>query len=211
MSSLLASQYAFADYVVYKGHYSCAQGRTSLTLKINLAQNNADAIFEFLTDKNIKGSFKMAGSFDKNSKTIELYGKDWIEQPGRFRVVDLKGVFGNNFSTLSGNIFTDGCSSFEVSRDGGTDKVVADKIRARERMYKRLACVTWNIRYSNNPLFKNADVVEYKVTANMLDHADDQCEVRIKSQKRISLMPGNPPYRNGEVMVMDCGDIAPCN
>jgi len=210
-SLLLASPYALADYAVYKGHYFCLQGRTSLTLKINLAQKNADAIFEFVTDKNVKGSFNMSGSFDKDNKTIDLYGKDWIEQPGRFLVVDLKGTFNDNFSTLSGSILTDGCSTFEVSRNGGMDKVVADKLRVREKMYKRLTCVTWNVSYSNNPLFKNADVVEHKVTANMLDHADDQCEVRIKNQERISLMPGSPPYRNGEVMVMDCGDIAPCN
>ncbi len=35
-------------------------------------------------------------------------------------------------------------------------------------MFKRLACVTWSNSYSNNPFFKNADVVEHKITANML-------------------------------------------
>lgn len=206
----LLSSSAYSDTYLYEGYYICQQGKTALTLKVDFSNDAADAVFDFVTDKDIKGSFTMNGSFDKNGRVIELHGKEWIEQPGAFHVVGLKGIVSGDFKKIIGDVITDGCSTFEVNLNGGFDKDVAKKIKAREKMYKRLSCVTWDVRYSVNPFFKNTDIVEYKITGNMLDHADGQCEVRVKNQRRVSFIPGDLPYRNNDVMVLDCAVLEPC-
>ena len=112
------------DYAIYQGHYTCAQGKTALTLKINMTGSAADAVFDFKTRRAIQGAFAMQGTFDGKTRKIRLQGKNWINQPKNFSTVDLLGTFNADRSRLSGQVIGGGCSTFEV-RKTGTETVVA--------------------------------------------------------------------------------------
>ncbi len=106
------------EYTIYQGHYTCAQGRTALTLKINMTGNVADAVFDFKTQRDIRGAFAMQGTFDGKTRKIRLQGKNWINQPKNFSTVNLLGTFNADRSWLSGQVIGNSCSTFEVRKTG---------------------------------------------------------------------------------------------
>lgn len=107
-----------AEYTIYQGHYTCGQGRTALTLKINMTGNVADAVFDFKTQRDIRGAFAMQGTFDGKTRKIRLQGRNWINQPRNFSTVNLFGRFNADRSRLSGQVIGGGCSTFEVRKTG---------------------------------------------------------------------------------------------
>lgn len=107
---------------LWEGTYTCAQGDSKLDLAIapSTTEDGAlDAVFEFgPTEGNPdqpEGSFLMTGYF--TSGTLALNGYQWIEQPTGYVFVDLvASVEGELPDTIEGEITTDGCTSFTVSR-----------------------------------------------------------------------------------------------
>jgi hypothetical protein len=76
--------------------------------------------------------------------------------------------------------------------------------------FPRLACVTWNVQWSTNPFFKNADIVKYQIQANFLEASSGQCEVKIRSQRRTSLLSDSPPFKDNESIVIECAKLISC-
>lgn len=113
------------EYTIYQGHYTCAQGRTALTLKINMTGNVADAVFDFKTQRDIRGAFAMQGTFDGKTGKIRLQGRNWINQPRNFSTVNLLGTFNADRSRLSGQVIGGGCSTFEVRKTGAETVTMA--------------------------------------------------------------------------------------
>lgn len=114
------------EYTIYQGHYTCAQGRTALTLKINMTGNVADAVFDFKTQRDIRGAFAMQGTFDGKTGKIRLQGRNWINQPRNFSTVNLLGTFNADRSRLSGQVIGNGCSTFEVRKTGAETVTMAE-------------------------------------------------------------------------------------
>jgi hypothetical protein len=76
--------------------------------------------------------------------------------------------------------------------------------------FPKLACVSWQVEWSTNPFFKNADIVRYQITGNIIEATSNQCEVKIKSQKRTTFISDNPPFRNNETTVVECDKLSRC-
>lgn len=77
--------------------------------------------------------------------------------------------------------------------------------------FKKFQCVTWEVTVRTNPLFPDADTVDWDVTGNVLDSGDGQCEVKIKSQKKTTFfLTSRPPYRDGETVIIECNKLRKC-
>lgn len=77
--------------------------------------------------------------------------------------------------------------------------------------FKKFQCVTWEVIVRTNPLFPDADTVDWDVTGNVLDSGDGQCEVKIKSQTKTTFfLTSRPPYRDGETVIIECNKLKKC-
>lgn len=92
----------------WNGNYTCGQGRTGLTLSLEVS--HADGIqgtFIFYSvDSNPSvpgGSYRVSGNLNQNGHLI-LRGVRWIERPLGYRMVDVVGVLGPRDNTLGGVI-----------------------------------------------------------------------------------------------------------
>lgn len=103
------------------GTYACAQGLTGLTLSLlNAINGSVDGIFNLYavpSNPNVpSGSFRMQGTYDA-SGNVTLRATDWINQPSGYSTVDLNGVISEDFTTYSGNVLTNGCSTFSLTKE----------------------------------------------------------------------------------------------
>lgn len=77
--------------------------------------------------------------------------------------------------------------------------------------FKKFQCVTWEVTVRTNPLFPDADTVDWDVTGNVLDSGDGQCQVKIKSQRKTTFfLTSRPPYRDDDTIIIECSKLKKC-
>lgn len=104
------------------GVYTCGQGLTALELTIthDPATHTLQAVFSFSEhpwNPGVpSGAFTMTGTFDPADSSIQLTQKAWLQQPPSYVMVDLAGVYHPAKQTISGNVATPGCTTFDLKR-----------------------------------------------------------------------------------------------
>lgn len=110
------------------GHYVCTQGRTDLTIAVeDVRGDDVFVVFEFAYDGRTPGhaaaagSYRMHGRLDRRSGKLDLTADEWIDRPGGYVTVDLRGTLTTegNTQTYKGAVKSSlgsGCSTFHVSR-----------------------------------------------------------------------------------------------
>lgn len=107
----------------WNGYYTCAQGKTGLTLSIthDLADDALESIFSFFPHADNpevpNGRFEMFGVYDSDSAGVTLTAGEWVEDPGGFATVDLSGRYDPNTDSISGETIGSGCTRFMVLRN----------------------------------------------------------------------------------------------
>ena len=106
----------------WEGSYTCTQGFTRLTLQMthDTGTNSLDAIFAFYADDSNPdvptGRYTMTGTFDPNSRAVDLDIGEWIEQPGGYVMVPLDGTLNEEGTTIDETVGNLGCTDFTVMR-----------------------------------------------------------------------------------------------
>ena len=108
---------AIAD--TWNGDYVCAQGLTNLELEVSGASDDLIAIFRFSehhTNPGVpSGSYSLTGSLDCSGNLV-LEPEAWIDDPGNYKMVGLEGMLSTDGKTLSGEVASTDCETFEVTR-----------------------------------------------------------------------------------------------
>jgi len=105
------------------GSYTCGQGTTGATLRINkLKGDQFDGVFSFYPSaKNPyvpKGSYHVFGEYDRDSLRILINPGKWIERPKAYENTIMIGSFDPVAGTFSGYFQgIMGCTSFEARYD----------------------------------------------------------------------------------------------
>lgn len=111
------------------GTYTCSQGTTGATLKIEkLKGDQFEGSFNFYpTAKNPyvpKGKYMVFGEFDADSNRILINPGKWVERPTNFYSTIMIGSFDPVNRTFSGYFQgITGCTSFEADANGQVDAV----------------------------------------------------------------------------------------
>ncbi len=112
---------AFSITGFWTGTYDCAQGATAVDITIapSGADSGLDAVFTFSPSAENpdvpSGSFLMKGSIIDG--VLTLTGTTWLEQPPGYVLIDLRAsVPDASADSISGEVTTSGCSTFEISR-----------------------------------------------------------------------------------------------
>ncbi len=121
----------------WHGSYTCAQGETALHLAIKQAvAGGLSAVFSFSSLPSNpgvpKGSFEMAGTFDRSTGHLKLSPATWLTHPPGFVTVGLDGKLECSGSRLAGKV-TGGfaCRSFALDRDGSQPGVTCGSKSAK--------------------------------------------------------------------------------
>jgi hypothetical protein len=98
------------------GDYDCAQGRTTLFLRILDAHDQkVQALFGFHhAPTNVTGQFLMAGTFDEKTGRVILDPGAWIDRPQGYLTVGLDGGVSRDGKRFSGKILGAGCVGFRL-------------------------------------------------------------------------------------------------
>jgi len=122
---------------VFRGHYACAQGRTSLEIHVDTWSALPTGRFKFSpsaesTDE-CYGEFHIRGYWEATTRSLTFSPSSWIKNPCGYSLVGLSGTValdGNQFSGsitsgISGRAFMHGygCGTFSTSKQ--TSKQVA--------------------------------------------------------------------------------------
>ena len=127
IAALAVAAPAFADTLtgIWRGEYTCAQGRTVMTLAMN--QNASGAVRAVMTfsahPKNPHvptGCFTMNGLYDAKSGALALKQDKWLQQPdANWYMIDLSGAVSRDGAHYAGKVgfLYDGlCTTFAVTR-----------------------------------------------------------------------------------------------
>lgn len=106
----------------WKGTYYCPQGLTNLVLSLFTKDGtNVDGIFTFLlgdgASMSVLGSYKMKGTYDGRSGSVEMKGVDWDQKPAGYYLVNLSGKVTQPGRRMSGNVTgLAGCTTFQLEK-----------------------------------------------------------------------------------------------
>lgn len=108
----------------WQGTYTCAQGKTGLTLTIDRQEGSTfSGVFQFYPlRENItvpEGCFTVSGRI-RSGGALDIAGSAWIKRPTGYITVDLHGRVGQGGTNMSGTVETPGygrlCSRFDLTR-----------------------------------------------------------------------------------------------
>ena len=114
-AGLLANPFLPGDE--WTGNYRCAQGLTSLVLRIDGAEgNHVRARFDFnYVAGGAGGSFHMAGTFNPATRAMTFAPGEWISKPGpTWFTVGMSGFVDDDGREYTGRIPVAGCGAFSV-------------------------------------------------------------------------------------------------
>lgn len=107
----------FAPSQAWAGTYTCAQGKTHVTLRItSVVGNTVGAIFDFTVPSGPSGKFQMSGTYDPSTKHLRLEPGAWIVKPDGYATVPVDATVSPDGKSYTGRIDTRGCSDFSVRR-----------------------------------------------------------------------------------------------
>lgn len=101
---------------MYEGVYYCPQGKTDLSLEVDINGRYAQAVFNFRVNRNTYGAYTMTGRYDKVKNRLVLEGKDWIRRPTNYVFVGLDGTLSKDLFKFSGQVVGLDCSSFTLQQ-----------------------------------------------------------------------------------------------
>ncbi|MDX2028917.1 MAG: hypothetical protein SFW62_09840 [Alphaproteobacteria bacterium] len=135
----------FSPVGEWVGNYTCAQGYTGATLRIDrLKDEDFEGVFRFYpTPKNpnvSKGSYTVYGQYDRESQRILVNPGRWLEQPkGQYNTI-IVGNFNPVDRTFSGYFQgIMGCTSIEAKYMGASKEIKAAKPKAKKPVKKKSA------------------------------------------------------------------------
>jgi hypothetical protein len=108
----------------WQGTYTCAQGKTGLTVTIDRQDGSMfSGVFQFYpVRENItvpEGCFTVSGRI-RSSGPLDITGAKWIKRPAGYITVNLHGRVGHGGTNMSGTVETPGygklCSRFDLTR-----------------------------------------------------------------------------------------------
>lgn len=108
--------------VEYVGWYICAQGKTELTLSLelpknsSLAKNFVSGTFSFKSPDGTTGAYRVNGFYDASDSLIGLTGTEWISRPNNYIMVGLSGRISSDNSIISGKVEHETCSNFRLEK-----------------------------------------------------------------------------------------------
>jgi hypothetical protein len=105
----------------WEGRYTCQQQEVGFFLDVTPAEGDRiAAVFEFFplpgTLSFPRGSFRMAGDYNRADGTFRLQSGDWIRRALGFQRHDLEGQLADNGGTLNGRVLTPGCPHCVMTR-----------------------------------------------------------------------------------------------
>ncbi len=105
----------------FRGVYTCRQGESSMRLRFTRVSGpTVEAIFEFEhVPTNVRGSFRMTGTFHASDGALELSPTAWIERPPTYSYAPISGHLEGR--AISGKIRHELCGSFSVTLVEGAD------------------------------------------------------------------------------------------
>jgi hypothetical protein len=105
----------FAIGQLWSGRYSCAQGETELTVRIEKVDGpEVDAIFEFFHGPTgVEGSYRIHGRWSSPKHTIRLDPGEWIDRPSGYVTVAMVGTVEDG--RFSGTIDNETCRDFSLA------------------------------------------------------------------------------------------------
>jgi hypothetical protein len=110
----------FAARQTWTGRYTCAQGDTTLRLRISSVKgDDVEAVFDFShADSGAAGSFHLAGRYDTAHRRLALRPGAWISQPYGYESVALTGTVSADGNVFAGKVHHPACTTFSVRRPG---------------------------------------------------------------------------------------------
>ena len=116
----------FAPGQVWKGSYTCSQGKTALTLRIKDVSFAAmetdlgeaysiDAVFDFnYRNRTAAGAFYLTGAYYPETDVATFDPGEWIRRPRGYMTVGMDGTVTDDGQAYSGRILFKGCKSFSL-------------------------------------------------------------------------------------------------
>jgi hypothetical protein len=139
-NTLLAQQPPSGIAGTYVGRYTCGR---ELGMHLTLEQPAAgrvSGVFTFFsyggTAANPLGAFRVAGTFDSQTRALRLQPGDWIRKPSQWTAEGLSGTVSSDGTSVKGTIESTICTSFEIFREGALperERIAQEAAAARAR------------------------------------------------------------------------------
>jgi hypothetical protein len=105
----------------WHGRYQCQQQEVGFALDVTSVEGDRiSAVFEFFPLPGAlsipRGSFRMAGDYNRTDGSFRLEAGDWIKRVLGFQKHDIEGQLADNGVTLNGRVLTTGCAHFVLTR-----------------------------------------------------------------------------------------------
>lgn len=106
----------FLDARTWVGDYDCAQGRTSLTLRVvDVRGKLVRAIFDFHhRPTDAAGQYMLLGAFDEQTGQVEFDPGTWIIHPDGYFAVGMRGRVSRDGGRFHGRITDPSCGVFRL-------------------------------------------------------------------------------------------------
>lgn len=116
----------FRSGQVWRGTYTCGQGQTSLTFRIQTVSARAadtelgkahrvEAVFDFdFNNRSAAGAFYMSGKFYPDSGVATFDPGPWIRQPPGYSAVGMDGEVSADGTEFAGKVLLAGCRGFQL-------------------------------------------------------------------------------------------------
>jgi len=103
----------------WMGIYTCRQGETGVELEFTReTPGGGEGVFRFFalaTNPGVPaGSF--AFTYQRTGDTIKLFGKEWLNRPETYYMLDAELTLSPDMAVIKGLISQDGCSYIEAKR-----------------------------------------------------------------------------------------------
>jgi hypothetical protein len=138
--TLLAQQPRRGVAGTYVGRYLCGR---PLGMQLTLepaGPGRVSGVFTVFsyggTAANPIGAYRVAGTFDPQTRALRLQPGDWIKQPPQWSAVGLSGTVSPDTTAIKGTIESAICTSFDVFREGAIpegERIAQDAAAQRAR------------------------------------------------------------------------------
>lgn len=107
---------AFARTRTWVGDYDCPQGNTELTFRIlSVRGGHVTALFDFHhVESGASGRYLMSGSYDADTRRVQLTPGAWIAQPRDYVSVGMSGEVAEDGSLFAGRMDHPRCGAFRL-------------------------------------------------------------------------------------------------
>jgi hypothetical protein len=106
----------------YIGKYLCGRALGMQLMLESPAPGRVSGVFTFFsyggTAANPIGAYRVAGTFDPQTRALRLQPAEWIKQPTQWTAAALSGTVSPDATAIKGTIESAICTSFEVFREG---------------------------------------------------------------------------------------------